>query len=186
MTINNVLDSDRVTWVGRQINKGGKEDPFKDIFLSSLYTLSGKSKSNILDETAKLKNELNAFYKNPKVPRYVKLLSKFGLSSLKDTIKTIDAIIDQRLTIRDAEGKQILFPSTKDLERVEKERIKKRNERLKKNKNERREPKKKTKRQKQQALINLRMISLDRLKEKLIETHLFLTLMSQHPDVITT
>jgi len=78
-----------------------------------------------LDETAKLKNELNAFYKNPKAPHYVKLLSKFDLSSLKDPIKTIDAIIDQRLTIRDAEGKQILFPSAKDFERVEKERIKK-------------------------------------------------------------
>jgi len=84
-----------------------------------------------LDETAKLKNELNAFYKNPKIPRYIKLLSKFDLSSLKDTIKTIDAIIDQKLTIRDAEGKQILFPSAKDLERIEKERIKKRKRKVK-------------------------------------------------------
>jgi len=64
MTINNVLD--RIAWVRRQINKGGKEDPFKDIFLNSLYTLSGKSKPNILDETAKLNNELNAFTKIPR------------------------------------------------------------------------------------------------------------------------
>ena len=105
MTINNVLD--RIAWVRRQINKGEKDEPFKDIFLSSLYTLSGKSKPNILDETTKLKNELNAFYKNPKVPRYIKLLSKFDLSSVKDTIKAIDVIIDRKLTIRDAEGKQI-------------------------------------------------------------------------------
>ena len=63
MTINNVLD--RIARVRRQINKGEKEDPFKDIFLSSLYTLSRKSKPNILDETTKL-NELNAFYKTPR------------------------------------------------------------------------------------------------------------------------
>ena len=56
MTINNVLDI--IAWIRRQINKGGKEDPFKDIFLSSRYTGFGKSKPNILDETAKLLNEL--------------------------------------------------------------------------------------------------------------------------------
>ena len=81
---------------------------------------------------------------------------------MKDTIEAIDAIIDRRLTIRDAQGKQILFPSVKDLEGVEKERIKKRNERLKEKEKRQKRTKEENKRQRQQALINLRMILLNR------------------------
>ena len=80
---------------------------------------------------------------------------------MKVRLKTIDAIIDQRLTIRDAEGKQILFPSAKDLERVEKERIKKRNERLK----EKEKRQKRTEEENKKA----KATSFEKLKRDLLE-----------------
>ena len=108
----------------------GKKDLFQDMFLNSLYTLAGKNKPNILEETIKLKKELNAFYRNPKVPRYIKLLSKFDLPSLKDDGKTIDAIISLKTFPRDEAGNPIILP-LKELLRFEAERAKKRIERQK-------------------------------------------------------
>ena len=69
----------------------GKKDLFQDMFLNSLYTLAGKNKPNILEETIKLKKELNAFYRNPKISRYIKILSSFDLPSLDDIVKTINS-----------------------------------------------------------------------------------------------
>ena len=66
MIIENVLE--RIAKVRSLINKKEKEVPFKNLLINSLYTLSGKSRPNVLDEIAQLKKELNAFYKNPKVP----------------------------------------------------------------------------------------------------------------------
>ena len=80
------------------------------MLINSLYTLSGKSRPNVLDEIAELKKELNAFYKNPKVPRYVKLLSKFDLPSLKDVGKTIDVIISPKTFPRGEAGNPIILP----------------------------------------------------------------------------
>ena len=102
--------------------------------------MPGKSKPNILTEIAKLKKELNAYYKNSKIPLYIKLLSKFDLPSLKDVDKTIGALIHLRTFPRDAE-RNFVWPSAKDLIRLEEKRIKERIERQKEN--ERREQKKK-------------------------------------------
>ena len=80
-----------------------------------------------MDEIAKLKSELKAFYKNPKVPHYLKILSKFDLPSLRDVDKTINALISLRSFPRDAQG-NFYIPSVKEMINAEKERIKKRKE----------------------------------------------------------
>ena len=66
----NILE--RVAKIRRLISIKEKEDIARDLLFNSLYTLSRKSRPNVLDEIAKLKSELKAFYKNPKVPHYLK------------------------------------------------------------------------------------------------------------------
>ena len=139
MRVSHTLD--KVAQVRRQINENGKKDLFQDMFLNSFYTLAGKNKPNILEETIKLKKELNAFYRNPKVPRYIKLLSRFDLPSLEDVVKTINGIINIRLHPNST------IPSAKKLERVERERIKEKQERQK----EQRKRKKRTEEEIKQA-----------------------------------
>ena len=146
--IENILD--RVAKVRSLISKKEKEDPFKDLLFNSLHALSGKSKPNILTEIAELKKELNTFYKNPKVPRYIKLLSKFDLPSLRDVDKTINALLGLRFFPRDAEGKRIYFPSVKDLKRAEIERTKKKNRKTKR----KRKTKEENRRRKQESKSN--------------------------------
>ena len=87
--VGNILE--RVAKIRRLLSKKEKEDIAKDLLFNSLYTLSGKSRPNVLDEIAKLKNELKAFYKDPKIPHHLKILSKFDLPSLRDVDKTINA-----------------------------------------------------------------------------------------------
>ena len=87
----------------RLISKKEKEDIAEDLFFNSLYTLSGQSRPNVFDEIAKLKNELRAFYRDPKIPHQLKILSKFDLPSLRDAYKTINALITRRSFHQDAE-----------------------------------------------------------------------------------
>ena len=123
--ISNTLE--RVAMIRRLISKKEKEDLTQDLLLNSLNILSGKSRPNTFNELAKLKSELNAFYRNPKIPHYLKILSKFDLSSLRDTDKTINALITLRSFPRDAQG-NFYIPSVKEAINAEKERIEKRKE----------------------------------------------------------
>jgi len=99
--ISNTLE--RVAMIRRLISKKEKEDLTQDLLLNSLNILSGKSRPNTFNELAKLKSELNAFYRNPKIPHYLKILSKFDLPSLRDVDKTINALITLRSFPRDAQ-----------------------------------------------------------------------------------
>ena len=87
-----------------QISKKEKEDIPQDLFFNSLHTMSGRSRPNVFDEIAKLKNELKAFYSDPKIPRQLKILSKFDIPSLRDVYKTINALLTRRFFQQDAEG----------------------------------------------------------------------------------
>ena len=93
--------------------------------------ISKKEKEDItFDEIAKLKNELKAFYSNPKIPHHLKILSKFDLPSMRDAYKTINALLTRRFFQQDTEG-NYYTPSNEELKKAQKERISKRQERKK-------------------------------------------------------
>ena len=106
--------------------------------------MSGQSRPNVFDEIAKLKNELKAFYRDPKIPHQLKILSKFDLPSLRDVDKTINALVSRRTIHQDAQG-NFYIPSVKEMINAEKERIFKRIKERKKRVKRSEEERKKTK-----------------------------------------
>jgi len=117
-----------IDWLTEQTEKG---------LLIIAETLEKVAKHRILiskkeqeDNASKLKNELKAFYSNPKIPHHLKILSKFDLPSMRDAYKTINALLTRRFFQQDTEGNYYI-PSNEELKKAQKERNSKRQERKK-------------------------------------------------------